>query len=174
MREDRPRKHARTVIVVFAAEGAEHVVVGAILVVVLEEVLGLGCPFDQLPPLEFVELTTDIARILGMRDEKKQDVVKQVVGREQPDDDRRYHQQCPSKVHALFLRLVCLCFRRWCRAHLQEVSSTTASHVGSSDATSPRPSQTVLRYSPGPGISTERSGWAFRSSSTRTTAGSRW
>src|SRR5262245_36599276 len=137
MREDRPRKDAGTVIVVFAAVGAEHVVVGAVLVVVLEEVLGLGCPFDELPPLEFVELAPDIARILGMRDEKKQDVVKQVVGREQPDNDRRYHQQYPSKVHALFLRSVCLCFRHQCRAHPWEVSSTTASHVGSSDATSP-------------------------------------
>ena len=100
MRENRAGKHARAVVVVLAAKWTEHVVVGAILVVVLEKIVGLRRPFDELPLFEFIQLVTDIVRIDRMRDEQKQDVVKRVVCREQPDDDRRRQQEYRNSVHS--------------------------------------------------------------------------
>src|SRR5215467_4368971 len=98
MREGGAGKNARAVIVSLAAIATEHVVVGAILVVVLEKVGGLRRPFDELPLFEFIQRMTDIAGVPRMGDEKKEHVVKQVVGREQPDDDRRRYQ---GNIHAL-------------------------------------------------------------------------
>ncbi len=72
-----------------AAKWTEHVVVCAVLVVVFEKIDGLRRPFDELPLFEFVQLVTDIVGIGRMGNEQKQDVVKRVVCREQPDDDRR-------------------------------------------------------------------------------------
>ena len=44
-----------------AAIGAEHVVVGAILVVVLEKIVGLGHPLHKLPLFEFIQHMADAA-----------------------------------------------------------------------------------------------------------------
>src|SRR5262249_59612627 len=68
MRERRARKHAGAVIGLLVAIGAEDVVVGAVLVVVLEQVIRTRGPLDQLPLLEFVPLVADLAGILQMRD----------------------------------------------------------------------------------------------------------
>ena len=76
MREDRARKDAGAVIVVLAAIGAEHVVVGAILVVVLEKIVGLGHPLHKLPLFEFIQHMADAAGVLRVRRKKKEDIVK--------------------------------------------------------------------------------------------------
>ena len=101
MREDRAWKHARAVIVVLAAIGAEHVVVGAILVVVLEKIVGLGHPLHELPLLEFVQPVADAAGVLRVRRKQKEDVVKQVIGHEGRGDDRHGPEQHRNNIHAL-------------------------------------------------------------------------
>ena len=92
MGEEGAGEDARAVVVVLASIGPEHVVVGAILVIVLEEVAGGGSPLDELPLLEFVERIADLARVLRMDGEEKQDVMERVVGHEQGGDDRDRHQ----------------------------------------------------------------------------------
>src|SRR5262245_40369149 len=99
-RERRAWKNARAVIVSLAAIATEHVVVGAILVVVLEKVGGLRRPLDELPLFEFIQRMTDIAGVPRMGDEQKEHVMKQVIGREQPDNDHRQYQ---DDIHALLL-----------------------------------------------------------------------
>ena len=103
LRERQARKHAGAVVVVLAPIRPEHVVVGAILVVVLEEIVRLRRPFDQLAPLELVQLMTDLARVLGMRGEQEQDVVEQVVGHERAGDDRPRPEKHRNSIHALLL-----------------------------------------------------------------------
>jgi hypothetical protein len=46
------------------------------LVIVLEKVFRLRLPFDQLAPFELVEPVTDPSRVLGMRSQQEQDIVK--------------------------------------------------------------------------------------------------
>ncbi len=46
------------------------------LVIVLEKVFYLRLPFDQLAPFELVELVTDPSRVLGVRGQQEQDIVK--------------------------------------------------------------------------------------------------
>ena len=71
MRERRPRKDAGAVIVELAAIGPEHVVIGAILVVVLEKIVGLGHPLHELPLFEFVQHMADAAGVLRVRGEEE-------------------------------------------------------------------------------------------------------
>jgi cytidylate kinase len=42
---------------------------------------------------------TDIPRILRMRGQEIEDVVKQIIQREQSDDDRRYREEYRNKIH---------------------------------------------------------------------------
>ena len=56
----------------------------------LEKVVHVRGPLDQLTLLEFVQLVADIGCVLRMRDKEKQDVVKKVVCHEDPGDERRY------------------------------------------------------------------------------------
>jgi hypothetical protein len=93
MREDGPRKNARAVIVVLAAIKAKHVVVCTMLVIVLQKVVLPGSPVDKLPPLELVQRMTNMACILRMDDEEIENVMKQVICREQPDDDCHYNER---------------------------------------------------------------------------------
>src|SRR5262245_16830234 len=99
-REGRAWKNACAVIVSLAAIATEHIVVGAILVVVLEKVFGLRRPLDELALFEFIQRMTDIAGVPRMGDEQKEHVMKQVVGCEQPHHDRRRDQR---NIHALLL-----------------------------------------------------------------------
>ncbi len=101
MRENRGRKNARAVVVILAAIPTKHLVVCAILVVVFEEVVGFGCPLDKLPPFEFIQLMTDSACVLRIRDEQEKDVMEQVVCDERPHNDRRRHQDYRHTVHEL-------------------------------------------------------------------------
>ena len=55
MRKDRAREYACAVIVVLAAVGAEHVVIGTIFVIVLEKVTGLGGPLDELAAFKLIQ-----------------------------------------------------------------------------------------------------------------------
>ena len=80
MRERRARKNAGAIIVVLGAIRAEHVVIGAMLVIMLEEIVRFRYPFDELAPLELVQHMTDPARVLGMRGQQEQDVMQQHVG----------------------------------------------------------------------------------------------
>src|SRR6516164_2823041 len=100
VREGGAGKDTRAVIVVLAAITAEHIVVCAILVVVLEKVLGLRRPLDELALFEFIQRMTDIAGVPRMGDEEKEHVMKQVIGREHPRHDRRRDQR---NIHALLL-----------------------------------------------------------------------
>src|SRR5262249_26709238 len=59
MREDRAREYARAVIVVLAAVRAEHVVVCAVFVIVLEKIAGLGGPLDKLTAFKLVQQMAD-------------------------------------------------------------------------------------------------------------------
>ncbi len=90
MREGRAGEHAGAVVRSLVAIRAEHVIVCAILVIVLETVVRPRCPLGQLALLEFIQLVADLARVLRIRDEEKKDVVKEVVHDEQRDDDRRH------------------------------------------------------------------------------------
>src|SRR6516164_4747078 len=104
MGEDGPRKNARAVIVVLGAIKVKHVVVCTILVIVLQEVVELGRPVDELTPFKLVQRMADIACILRMDDKEIEDVMKEIICREQPDGDCRYCQKCRTK-HGLFLHL---------------------------------------------------------------------
>ncbi len=67
MRENRAGENASAVIVMLVPKRPEHVVVGAMLVVMFEEVVRLWRPFDQLAPLELVQFMTDLACVLRVR-----------------------------------------------------------------------------------------------------------
>jgi hypothetical protein len=56
-----------------------------------------------LSPFELVQLMTDIACVLRIDDEKIEDVMKKIIGREQPEDDRRNYQKCRDIMHGSFL-----------------------------------------------------------------------
>src|SRR5262249_30836416 len=71
-------KDAGAVIGLLLAIGAEHVVVGAVLVIVLVQVVRTRRPLDQLALLEFIQLMADSAGVLQMRDKKKEYVVKKI------------------------------------------------------------------------------------------------
>ena len=86
--ERRTREHAGAVVRVHAAVGAEHVVIGAVLVVMLEEIGRTRRPFDELALLECVEPVADPAGILRMCHHEKQHVVEEHVGRKQSEDDQ--------------------------------------------------------------------------------------
>src|SRR3954453_6077220 len=101
MRERRPRKDAGAVIVELAAVGTEYVVIGAILVVVLKKIVGLGHPFHELPLFEFVQHMADAAGVLRVRGEKKKGVMKQVIGHERAGDDRQRPEKHRNSIHAL-------------------------------------------------------------------------
>lgn len=90
MREWRTGEHARAVVRILVAIGAEDVIVGAILIIMLEKVVHARGPLDQLTLLEFVQLVADVGCVLRMRDKEKQDVVKKVVCREDTGEERRY------------------------------------------------------------------------------------
>lgn len=90
MREDRARKNACAVIITLATIGAKHVLVCAVLVIVLQEVVELGRPVEQLPPFKLVKRMADIACILRMGNKEIEDVMKEIICREQPDGDCRY------------------------------------------------------------------------------------
>ena len=66
---------------------AEHVVVGAMLIIVLEDVIRLRRPFDQLALLELVQLMPDLGCVLGMRGQQEQDVMEQNIGRKDSTKD---------------------------------------------------------------------------------------
>ena len=80
-----------------AAIKAEHVVIRAILVVVLEKVFGLRRPLDELALFEFIQRMTDIAGVPRMGDEEKEHIMKQIIDHEQPHHDRRRDQR---NIHA--------------------------------------------------------------------------
>ena len=42
----------------------------------LEKIFFLRLPFDQLPPFELVEFMTDPSRVLGVRRQQEQNIVK--------------------------------------------------------------------------------------------------
>jgi len=86
--ERRAREDAGAVVVMLAAIGAEHVVICAMLVVMLEQIVRLRHPLDQLAPLELVERTTDPAGVPGMRGQHKEDVMKQDAGCQDSADDQ--------------------------------------------------------------------------------------
>src|SRR5258705_8470844 len=58
------------------------------LVVVLEKVARLRCPLDQLALLEFIQLVTDLSRVLRLSHQGKKYVMKNVVCHEQRDHYR--------------------------------------------------------------------------------------
>ena len=76
MREDRARKDARAVIVVLAAIGTKHIVVGTLLVIMLQKIFGLRRPLYKLPLFKGVQRMTNIAGVLRMNDEKIENVMK--------------------------------------------------------------------------------------------------
>src|SRR6266508_72379 len=102
-REGRPRKDTRAVIRMLVAICAEHVVVGAILVVVLENIIRAWCPLDKLALLEFVQVVPKLACVLRMRHEEKQDVMKKVVCHEEPDHGRHDQPQYRDRVQESLL-----------------------------------------------------------------------
>jgi hypothetical protein len=76
MREWQARKDARAVIVSLAAVWPKNVIVGTMFVIMLEKVFCLRLPFDQLAPFELVELMTYRSRVLGVRRQQEQNIVK--------------------------------------------------------------------------------------------------
>jgi hypothetical protein len=46
------------------------------LVIMLEKIFFLRLPFDQLAPFELVEFMTDPSRVLGVRRQQEQNIVK--------------------------------------------------------------------------------------------------
>src|SRR5262249_15315366 len=86
--ERRAREDAGAVVVMLAAIGAEHVVICAMLVVMLEQIVRLRQPLDQLAPLELVERMTDPCGVPGMRGQHKEDVMKQDAGCQDSADDQ--------------------------------------------------------------------------------------
>jgi hypothetical protein len=65
----------------------------------LEEIFGSWRPFGLLPSLEFVQLMADFARILRVRREQEQDVMKQIVRRKDPTNDHRRPRDDPKEFH---------------------------------------------------------------------------
>jgi hypothetical protein len=68
---------------------AERVIICTLLVIVLEKVVRLRCPLDQLALLESIKLVADLARVLQLSHQEKKYVVNKVVHYEQRDDGRR-------------------------------------------------------------------------------------
>ena len=76
MREWQARKDACAVIVSLAAVRPKNVIVGTMLVIMLEKIFFLRLPFDQLAPFELVEFMTDPSRVLGVRRQQEQNIVR--------------------------------------------------------------------------------------------------
>jgi hypothetical protein len=53
-----------------------------------------------LPPLELVQTPTDLAGVLGMRNEEKQHVVKKIIYRQHTQDDGGGHHEYCYPVQA--------------------------------------------------------------------------
>ena len=89
MREWQARKDTRAVIVSLAAVWPKNVIVGTMLVIVFEKIFFLRLPFDQLAPFELIQFMTDPSRVLGVRRQQEQNIVKYEVSGENSTD----HQQ---------------------------------------------------------------------------------
>jgi hypothetical protein len=89
MREWQARKDTRTVVVSLATVWPKNVIVGSMLVIVLEKIFFLRLPFDQLAPFELVEFMTDPSRVLGVRRQQEQNIVKQEVSGENSTADQQ-------------------------------------------------------------------------------------
>src|SRR5215216_4011547 len=99
MRENRAGENAGAVIVVLASIEPEYVVVGAMLIVMFEEVVRLWRPFDQLAPLELVQFMTDRACVLRVRSQQEQDVMKEVVSGKNSNNDHPHQHDYRSDLH---------------------------------------------------------------------------
>ena len=101
--EGRAREHARAVVHVDVAVGAEYIVISSVFVVVLEKVLLTRRPLDELAPLEFVEPEAVVAGVLRMGHEEKENVMKDEVGCEQPSGDPYRPHEYRNRVHEQLL-----------------------------------------------------------------------
>jgi hypothetical protein len=68
---------------------------------VLEKVIGLRCPFDQLPLLELIESVSDLAGVLWMSNQPKKQVMKQIIGQERSDGDYRYPLKYQNNIQVI-------------------------------------------------------------------------
>src|SRR5262249_3750460 len=64
------------------------------------KIFGLRRPLDELPLFKVVQHMTNIAGILRMNDEKIENVMKQVICREQPKGDRGNFQELTTELNA--------------------------------------------------------------------------
>src|SRR5215472_18626167 len=97
-RKCRSGEHTRAVVRLLVAIRAEHVIICTFLVVVLEKVVRLRRPLDQLALLELIQLVTDLARVLRSSHQEKKYVMKKVVCHDQYNDDRRYQLKYQNNV----------------------------------------------------------------------------
>ena len=99
-RKCRSGEHACAVVRLLIPIRAENVIICTLLVIVLEIVVRLRCPLDQLALLELIQLVADLARVPRLGHQEKKYVMKKVVSYEQRDGDRHYQLKYQYNVQS--------------------------------------------------------------------------